>query len=136
METESVPFLLIFREESASAVYKTMSPEQRQQLLQQWNDWCNTLTAKGKLQQGRPLAPGGRIVSSVGGRIVNDPFAETKEAIGGFFLLTVTGLNEAVEIAKQCPSLRFGLTIEVRGVAGTCPSLRAQESVEPLLANA
>ncbi|HEY5753526.1 MAG TPA: YciI family protein [Chthoniobacterales bacterium] len=136
MEPESAPFLLIFREESASAVYKAMSPEQRQQLLQQWNDWCNILTAQGKLQQGRPLAPGGWIVSSAAGHVVDGPFVETKEAIGGFFLLTVAGLDEAVEIAKQCPSLRFGLTIEVRGVAGTCPSLHAQEQVEPLLVNA
>ena len=40
--------------------------------------------------------------------------------IGGYFLLQVSGLDEAVEIARQCPALEHGLTVEVRPVAEQC----------------
>lgn len=135
METKYDQYLLIFREESASAAYRTMSSEQRQRLLQQWTDWYDGLTAQGKLQGGNPLDPGGRIVSYAGGRIVDGPFTEAKEAIGGYFLLTAADLDEATEIAKQCPSLMLGLTVEVRPVAGHCSRLGFDKGVEQELVN-
>jgi hypothetical protein len=115
--------MLIFRE-SSPETYKAMSPEQRQQLLKQWNDWYDGLAAQGKVKHGHPLEPEGRVVSGARGeRVVDGPFAEGKEAIGGFFFLTVGSLDEAVAIAKQCPSLRYGLIVEVRPVAESCPAL-------------
>jgi len=48
-------------------------------------------------------------------------FAESKEAIGGYFLLQVDDLEEAVEIAKRCPALEYGLEVEVRPLAEVCP---------------
>lgn len=116
------PYLLIFRETSPDA-YKSLSPEQRQQLLDRWNAWYDGLAAAGKVQHGHPLEPEGRIVSARGERVVDGPFAEAKEAIGGYFFLTVPSIEEATEIAKQCPSLSFGLTVEVRPVAEFCATL-------------
>jgi hypothetical protein len=129
MNAKTSPYLLIFRD-SSPEVYKEMSPEQRQQLLQQWNAWYEGLAAAGKLQAGHPLESGGRIVSGASGRVVDGPFAEAKEAVGGFFLLTVSGLEEATEIARQCPSLRLGLglSVEVRPVAECCPVLSASKA--------
>ena len=126
------PYLLIFRD-SNPAIYKSMSPEQRQQLLQQWNEWYDRLEAAGKLVDGKPLEPEGRVVSARGDRIIDGPFVEAKEAVGGYFLLTVSSLEEATEIAKDCPSLRLGLglTVEVRPVAGVCPVLRPNERQKP-----
>jgi Uncharacterized protein conserved in bacteria len=116
------PYLLIFRETSPDA-YKSLSPEQRQQLLDRWNAWYDGLAAAGKVQHGHPLEPEGRIVSARGERVVDGPFAEAKEAIGGYFFLTVPSIEEATEIAKQCPSLSLGLTVEVRPVAEFCATL-------------
>ncbi|MGA7214907.1 MAG: YciI family protein [Terrimicrobiaceae bacterium] len=114
--------MLIFRD--TSAIFKAMSPEERQRILEQWNTWFDRLTAEGKLQQGHPLKREGRVVSQSGGRVIDGPFVESKEAIGGFFLLTVGSLEEATEIAKECPSLRIGITVEVRPVAGNRPELQ------------
>jgi len=123
METKTSPYLLIFRDAS-SDVYKSMSAEQRQQLLQQWNEWYDGLAAKGKVQHGHPLEPQGRVVSgSRGERVVDGPFAETTEAIGGYFLLTVADLEEATEIAQRCPSLAYGMVVEVRPIAEACAAL-------------
>jgi hypothetical protein len=56
-------------------------------------------------------------------RVVDGPFAEAKEAIGGYFLLSVANLDEATEIAQRCPSLRHGMSVEVRPIAEACPTL-------------
>ena len=118
----SPQFLLLFRDGSAS--FHLMSQDQRQSLLQQWNEWYDRLSSQGKLQGGHPLEATGRVVSQSGGRAVDGPFVESTEAVGGYFLLTVADLDEAIEIAKDCPSVKLGLTVEVRPVADMCPSLR------------
>lgn len=123
MDAKPSPYLLLFRDVPAET-YKAMSADQRQQLMQQWNAWYDGLAAQGKVQHGHPLEPQGRVVSGARGeRIVDGPFAESTEAIGGYFLLTVSSLEEATEIARRCPSLRLGMTVEVRPVAEACAAL-------------
>jgi hypothetical protein len=101
---------------------KGLSPEQMQHVADQWMAWFQRLTEQGKALSGKPLEPNGRIVSGKNGRVVADgPFAESKEAIGGYFLLRVATLDEAVAIAQECPGLPFGAVVEVRPVAGECP---------------
>jgi hypothetical protein len=85
-------------------------------------EWLDRLTAEGKAKAGKPLFPEGKIVSKKKGHSVADgPFAESKEAIGGFFLLEVGSLEEAAEIAKEFPGLNYGASVEVRPVAPSCP---------------
>jgi hypothetical protein len=65
----------------------------------------------------------GQIVSGKKGHTVIDgPFVESKEAIGGYFLLHVSNEREAIEIAKHCPGLEHGVQVEVRPVVEFCPS--------------
>lgn len=52
--------------------------------------------------------------------VTDGPFAETKEQLGGFFLIEARDLDEAIEIAAQWPSARFG-SIEVRPIEETLP---------------
>ncbi len=136
METKS-PFLLIFRDTS-NDVYKAMSPDQRQQLMQQWNAWYDGLAAEGKVEHGHPLEPQGRVVSGAKGeRVTDGPFAEATEGIGGYFLLTVRDLDEATAIARRCPSLPYGMHVEVRPIADACATLgvhgRPRKVQEPVL---
>jgi hypothetical protein len=68
--------------------------------------------------------------------VVSDgPFAESKEAIGGYFLLQVGSFDEAVAIAQQCPGLAYGAKVEVRPVAENCP-MAEQARAEAQLAQA
>lgn len=123
METPLSPYLLIFRDAS-STVYRDLSADERQQLMEKWNAWYDSLAAAGKVQHGHPLQPQGRVVSGARGeRIVDGPFAEATEGIGGYFLLTVANLDEATAIAQQCPSLRYGMQVEVRPIAEACSTL-------------
>jgi hypothetical protein len=103
--------------------HRHLTPEQKTKLMEQWNDWYDGLMAQGKVEQGRPLELAGRVISMSGGRVMDGPYAETKEAIGGFFMLKVADMDEAVAIGKQCPSLPLGLTVEVRPLADCSPVL-------------
>jgi hypothetical protein len=115
-------FLLIFR---GTEWYKGLSPEQMQQVADQWLNWFKRLTEEGKVLSGNPLENEGKIVSGKNGRMVSDgPFAESKESIGGYFLLAVNSLDEAVAIAQQCPGLAYGIRVEVRAIAGECAMLK------------
>lgn len=101
-------------------------------MTKQWNDWYDGLAAQGKVEHGRPLGLQGRVVSGVRGQHVTDgPFAETKEAIGGYFFLKVADLDEATEIAKGCPGLPVGLTVEVRPVVEVSPVLEGVRGRPP-----
>src|ERR1700757_4447088 len=112
-------YMLIFR---SADWYKGLSPEQMQQVIDRWTAWFNQLKDQGKLTAGNPLERAGKIVSGKNGRVVSDgPFAESKESIGGYFLLKVGTMDEAVAIAQQCPGLPYGVRVEVRPVAGECP---------------
>src|SRR5690242_21835969 len=125
-------YMLIFR---GTDWYKDLTPEQTQQVADRWMAWFNRLKDEGKAIAGNPLEREGRIVSGKNGRVVSDgPFAESKETIGGYFLLRVNSLDEAVAIAQQCPGLAYGAQVEVRPVAEECP-LKA-ETAEGRLAQA
>lgn len=100
---------------------KELSPEQLQKVVADWAAWFERLTQEGKCKGGHPLQNAGKIVSGRKGRSVADgPFAESKEAIGGYFYLQVADENEAVAIAQQCPGLEHGAVVEVRPVAEMC----------------
>ena len=125
-------YMLIFR---GTDWYQGLSPEQMQQIADRWMAWFNGLKENGQAVAGNPLEPQGKIVSGKN-RIVSDgPFAESKESIGGYFLLKVGTMDEAVAIAQQCPGLPHGIRVEVRPVAGECP-VAAEARTEAQLAHA
>ena len=122
-------YMLIFR---GTDWYQGLSPEQMQQVADQWMAWFNRLKSEGTALAGNPLEPQGRIVSGKN-RVVSDgPFAEAKETIGGYFLLKVNTIDEAVVIAQQCPGLPYGIRVEVRPVAAECPLVQEVEAKEHL----
>ena len=111
-------YMLLFRGTNWD---KELSPEQLQKVVCDWAAWFERLTQQGKALSGHPLTNEGKIVSGKKGRTVADgPFAESKEAIGGYFYLQVVDENEALEIARQCPGLQYGAIVELRPVAEMC----------------
>ena len=118
-----VGFMLLLRNAGAD-VHQHLTADQRAELAKQWNDWYDGLAALGQVQQAHPLGPQGRVVSGLRGKTITDgPYAEAKEVVGGYFFLSVTDIDEATEIAKGCPGLPLGLTVEVRPVVESSPVL-------------
>ena len=82
--------------------------------------WSENLKSRGLLlgtQSLRSQASASRVRIQGGHtHVIDGPFAETKEMIGGYFLIDCATHEEAVEIAKECPAAEW-LTVEVRGIA-------------------
>ncbi|HXJ56460.1 MAG TPA: YciI family protein [Verrucomicrobiae bacterium] len=124
-------YMLLFR---GTVWDKELSPEQLQKVVSDWAKWFERLTQEGKVLAGHPLTSEGKVVSGKRGRTVADgPFVESKEAVGGYFYLQVADLDEAVEIAKECPGLEYGAVVEVRPVAELC-TVRARALETPVRA--
>ena len=113
--------LLIYEEEANWAAF---SDEDRGKLLQEYFDFHTWVNERGAFVAGEPLTP----VSTAttvrvrdGQTLTTDgPFAETKEQLGGFYLIEAADLDEALEIAAKVPSARLG-SIEVRPVLDMSP---------------
>lgn len=116
--TDKTDYMLLFRGTNWD---RGLSPEQLQKVVADWYAWFDGLMQAGKAIGGHPLQDQGKLVSGKKGKAVADgPFAESKEAIAGYFYLQVKDENEAVAIAQQCPGLEYGCVVEVRPVADMC----------------
>jgi hypothetical protein len=112
-------YLLLVRNNNWS---KGLSIEEIQRVSSQMMNWFKGLALEGKAVGGSPLENASKIVSGKNGRVLTDgPFAESKEAIGGYIQIKAGTLDEAIAITQQCPTLAYGLTIEVRQVTAQCP---------------
>lgn len=98
-----------------------MSPAELQRVMTDFYAWVEGLDKGGLLRGAQPLMEEGKLVTGAGGASVTDGiFAESKEAIAGYFLLGVATTDEALRIAQACPILAYGAQIEVRPVADQC----------------
>jgi hypothetical protein len=113
-ETEMSRFALLLR--GGNEEVRGYSPEQQQDLLRQYLTWTDHLRATGTYLAGEPLQDDGRQLRPNGRGIVEGPYTETKEAIGGFVLVEAIDYDEAVQIARGCPRLTHGGFIEVRAI--------------------
>ena len=108
--------LLIYDDEKA---WGKMADAEQQQIMGEYMQLSKDLRASGHYHAGAPLKPTSAATSvrvRDGKRAVTDgPFAETREQLGGYYLVEAKDLDEAIAIAARIPSARFG-TIEVRPV--------------------
>jgi hypothetical protein len=113
MTTPTTPeFMLLFR---GTDWDRGLSTVEIQNVMSRWIAWFDRLTAQGKARAGQPLTDQGKVISGKKGQTILDgPFAESKETVAGYILIQVDNLDEAVEIAKECPGLDYGLSVEVR----------------------
>ena len=115
--------------------HKGLSPEQTQKVSEDWMAWFKRLNEQGKAVTGHPLGFEGKSVSGKNRTVTDGPFAEAKEAIGGYFMLDVATMDEAVAIAQQCPGLPYGAKVEVRPVLAECP-LKPENKIDEALVGA
>lgn len=110
--TTTSEYMLLFR---GMHWDKNLSPQEIQNVMSRWITWFDRLTQEGKAKAGQPLTEKGKTISGKKGqKVVDGPFAESKESIAGYILLQVATLDEAVKIAKECPGLDYGISVEVR----------------------
>ncbi len=107
--------LLIYGDEEAFA---GMSPEQMSESYQEYEKYSAWLVEKGWMRGGDPLADTDQAttVRKQGGEVltIDGPFAETKEQLGGYYIVECANLDEAIEAAKRLPTIEAGGSVEVR----------------------
>jgi hypothetical protein len=113
--------LLIYGDEHAlDEAMGNASEAEQTEAMKAWFDYTDWLVEKGWMRAGEALEPTSAATSiraAAGDPVVTDgPFAETKEQLGGFYLIETSNLDEAIEAAARCPGARYG-TIEVRPIA-------------------
>jgi hypothetical protein len=112
-EVEMSEFMFLFR----GGNYEGFSPEQLQQVVQDYIAWVKELRNKGSYKAGDELQKNGRIVKREAGNNTDGPFVESKEAVGGYFLIEAANYDEAVEIARSSPNLQHDGWVEVRQIS-------------------
>ncbi|TMK55382.1 MAG: YciI family protein [Actinobacteria bacterium] len=108
--------LMICTDESAIGA---LSPEEGSAMLAEYGKFGEEMTERGVLRDGARLRPttDATTVRVRDGEVLlaDGPFAETKEQVGGYFLVDCKDLDEAIEIASKIPGAQHG-TIEVRPI--------------------
>ena len=127
---EKSDYLLLFR---GVDWHSRLSPEEIQTSMTAWMAWFNGLVEQGRCTGGQSLGPEGKVVAGKAGSVSDGPFAESKETVAGYFLLHVRDIEEALAIAKECPALAYGMTVEVRPLLARCA---ASQRVADQLASA
>lgn len=96
------------------------SPEEIQKAIDDFYVWYERLVAEGKLKPGQRLSREGKTVYKR--KVVDGPFTETKEIIGGYWLIVAPSLEEAAKIAAESPCLACGLYYEIRPIDVSRPT--------------
>jgi hypothetical protein len=96
-----------------------LPPDQISAITREYKGWGDRLRAEGRLKAGEKLtSDAGRLMRPAGGRVMttDGPFAESKELLGGFFLIAAKDYDEACRLAESCPHFKYGGSIEVRQI--------------------
>jgi len=107
-------FLYLYR--GSERVNAELSPQQMQDYLQRFRSWIMSLTQAGKISSCGPLANDGRTMVGPKAVATDGPYTESKDLVGGYTVLTAEDLDEATQIARGCPFLNVGGTVEIRPV--------------------
>lgn len=111
---------------SAEQVMETMPAAQAEQHFQEYAEFTADIRASGHFLAANRLLPvttatsvrvrGGRV------QVTDGPIAETREQIGGYFVIEATDLNDAIQVAARIPGARYG-TVEIRPIAEDAQTL-------------
>ena len=95
-----------------------LTPAEIEAAIQRYRDWANSLRERHCLIEAVKLdsSQGKRLVKKDGRIVVDGPFVETKETIGGYFTIEVDSYEAALRIAKESPIFDEGGDIEIRRI--------------------
>lgn len=107
-------FMMLFHSEPDPDFNPT--PDQIQEEVKAWQDWMEGIGAQGKLKNpGEALGFEGKTMHA-NGSITDGPYAEIKEIVGGFIIVSADSIEEAIQLGKGCPALANGGKVEVRDI--------------------
>ena len=110
-----MPRFAILMREDDDAWARLATPEQ-DRLLKLYYAWVGDLRASGAFVDGNPLGGPAVVLRIDGSRIVESPPTETRQVLTGYFIVEAPDIVAATALARGCPALLHGETVEVRPV--------------------
>ncbi len=107
-------FMLIFH--GGQLPKDQLTPETMQANMGKWMAWIDKLAKAGKYDSGEPLLPGGKLISGSNKTVIDGPFIEGKEIVGGYFIINADDYDEAIALCDEYPDYATGGQIQVRQV--------------------
>jgi hypothetical protein len=110
--------LLLHYTEEAEAAFNALPTDELKAALGKYKAFAEKLASENRLIAAEGLQDTGKVIRKTHGSIsiTDGPYILAKEMIGGFFLFQATNIDEATEIAQQCPALESGGTVELRPI--------------------
>jgi hypothetical protein len=111
-------FMLVFRNTVQNEEnFAKQSPEQMQSEFASWKTWMDNLAKDGKLVGGDPLFPNGKVLKGTSKKLVDGPFVEGKDIIGGYMHIKANDYEDAIALSKECPALNSNEgSVEIREI--------------------
>ena len=111
---EESEFMLLLRQPNQGP---HPTPEEMGRIMQRFTTWMEGMSARGIVIGTGGLEVNGKILRGPRGISLTDgPYPETKEIVGGYVIVKAASLDDAVEIARDCPGLDYRMAVEVRQV--------------------
>lgn len=107
-------FMLIFLGKDYESL--GLSPEQMQARMGQWFAWNTKMREAGIIKSGDALFPHGKVIAGENRTVTDMVAAESKEVIGGYYVIKAKDYAEALEIAQGYPDFDLDGAVEVREV--------------------
>ena len=101
------------------AAFTNVSPDQMQKVVEKYIAWGNKLREARVMKAGDKLTDEpGKVMRRKDGqvRVTDGPYSESKEVLGGYYMIEAGSYDKAIDHARDCPHLDYGGTIEVRQV--------------------
>jgi hypothetical protein len=114
VEAHRRKFMLIFRGGAVSR--NDMSPSELQAHVAKWYTWSDELARQGRGNVGTPLDNPGATVRGQDRVVTDGPYAESKDLVTGSMVIEAASLEDAIEVARTCPTYEFDGSVEVRPV--------------------
>ena len=110
----ALKFMLIFRGGAVSR--SDLSPRELQAHVAKWYTWSDELTRQGRHIAGTPLDNPGVTVRGHERMVTDGPYAESKDLVTGSLIIDAVSLEDALEVARTCPTYEYDGSVEVRPV--------------------
>lgn len=110
-------YMLLLHDNPSS--FGNLSPEQMQKVIEKYMKWGESLRKAGVMHAGDKLTDEpGKVMRRTDGqvRVTDGPYSESKEVLGGYYMIEAPSYEKAIDHARDCPQLEYGGTIEVRQV--------------------
>jgi RNA polymerase sigma factor (sigma-70 family) len=107
-------FMLIFR--GGAVARHDLSPSELQAHVEKWYRWSDELARQGRGNVGTALDNPGAAVRGHERVVTDGPYAESKDLVTGSLIIEAASLEDAVDVARTCPTYEFGGSVEVRPV--------------------